>query len=91
LYKATLLKKECNNAETSFYWIKIDKLGGPADRKWSLTEPIEQDPYPTQPSAPRMRWDAHRLELEIPAKEISGSIERRTEDLTLVRSYFVPP
>jgi hypothetical protein len=89
-YKATLLKKECNKAETTFYSIRIDKLSGPADRRWFLIEQIEQDPYPARPSEPRVKWDAHKLEIEISAKEYSGSIERRVEDLTIVRSYIAP-
>jgi hypothetical protein len=89
-YKATLLRKECNMAETTFHSVRIDKLGGPADRRWFLIEQIEQDPYPAPPAEPRIRWDAHKLGIEVPSKQYSGLIERHVEDLTIVRSYIAP-
>jgi hypothetical protein len=90
LYKATLLRKECNMAETSFYSVRIDKLSGPADRGWFLLQQIEQDPYPAESFEPRIKWDSHKLGIEISAKEFSGSVERRVNDLTIIRSYVAP-
>jgi len=37
-----------------------------------------------------MKWDAHKLEINIPAETFSGSIERRAGALTVVRSYTHP-
>lgn len=77
--------------ETVFYSVRVDKLASALAPGWFLTEAIEQDPYPAQPPQPTMRWDAHRLEIESSAINLSGSIERREGDLTLVRSYVRPP
>jgi hypothetical protein len=84
-YKATLLKKDCNLSETIFYSVRVDKPGA-----WFLRMEIEQDPYPAQAIEPVMKWDSHKLEIEVPAEKISGSIERREGDLTIVRSYIHP-
>jgi hypothetical protein len=48
---------------------------------------IEEDLYPAQASEPAVRWDLHKLEIDIPAQTLSGSIERRYGDLTVVRTY----
>jgi hypothetical protein len=88
LFKATLLLKECNIAETVFYSVRVEKAGGATDRGWFLIAEIEQDPYPARPSEPRLRWHEHKLGIEIPAKAYKGFIERRVQDdLTIVRSY----
>ena len=84
-YKATLLRKDCNLGETVFYSVRIDKAGA-----WFLRVEIEEDPNPAQSSEPTMRWDSHKLEVDIPAEAFSGSIERREGDLTVVRSYVRP-
>jgi hypothetical protein len=84
-YQATLLKKDCNLAETAFYSVRIDRAGA-----WSLRIEIEQDPYPAQAIEPAMKWDSHKLEIEIPAESFTGSIERHEGDLTVVRSYVRP-
>jgi hypothetical protein len=83
-YKATLLKKDCNLSETIFYSVRIDK-----PEAWFLKIEIEQDPYPAQATEPAMKWDLHKLEIDVPAEKISGSIERREGDLTIVRSYIL--
>jgi len=85
VYKATLLRKDCNLGETVFYSVRIDKPGG-----WFLRVEIEEDPNPAQSSEPTMRWDSHKLEVDIPAEAFSGSLERREGDLTVVRSYIHP-
>jgi hypothetical protein len=82
-YKATLLKKDCNLSETIFYSVRIDK---PDD--WFLRVEIEEDPYPAQAAEPAMKWDSHRLAIDIPAEKFTGSIERREGDLTVVRTYI---
>jgi hypothetical protein len=84
-YKATLLKKDCNLSETIFYSVRIDKPGA-----WFLRVELEEDPYPAQASEPAMRWDMHKLEIDIPAEKFSGSIEHREGNLTIVRTYFSP-
>jgi len=84
-YKATLLKKDCNLGETVFYSVRIDK-----PEAWFFRVEIEEDPNPAQASEPAMRWDSHKLEVDIPAEAFSGSIERREGDLTVVRSYVRP-
>ena len=81
-YNATLLRKECNLGETAFYSVRIDRPG-----IWFLSEEIEEDPYPAPAVGPTMKWDSHRLEINIPAQNFIGSIERREGDLTIVRSY----
>jgi hypothetical protein len=84
-YKATLLRKDCNLSETVFYSVRIDKPGA-----WFLMVEIEEDPYPAQAFEPAMKWDPHKLQIDIPAEKFSGSIERREGDLTVVRSYVRP-
>jgi hypothetical protein len=84
-YKATLLRKDCNLGETVFYLVRIDKPGA-----WFLRVEIEEDQNPAHSSEPTMRWDSHKLEVDIPAEAFSGSIERREGDLTVVRSYIRP-
>ena len=79
------LKKDCNLSETIFYSIKVDK----PDARFFRVD-IEEDLYPAQASEPAVRWDLHKLEIDIPAQTVSGSIERRYGDLTVVRTY-VPP
>ncbi len=86
-YQATLLKKDCNLSETIFYSVRIDKLASPSSRGWFFKQEIEQDPYPAQALEPAMKWDSHRLQIDVPAETMSGSIERREGDLTVVRSY----
>ncbi len=85
VYKATLLKKDCNLGETAFYSVRIDKPSA-----WFLRVEIEEDPYPAQASGPAMKWDSHKLEIAIPAEKFTGSIEHREGDLTVVRTYIPP-
>jgi hypothetical protein len=85
VYKATLLKKDRNLGETIFYSVRIDKPDA-----WFLKIELEEDPYPVQASEPAMKWDLHKLEIDIPAQTLSGSIERREGDLTVVRTYVFP-
>ena len=82
-YEATLLKKGCNLDETVFYSVRVDKPGA-----WFLNVEVEQSPFPDQAIEPAMKWDAHKLEIDIPATTFSGSIERREGELTIVRSYI---
>jgi len=84
-YEATLLRKDCNLGETVFYSVRIDRAGA-----WFLRLEIEQSPFPDQAVEPAMKWDAHKLEIDIPAETFSGSIERRAGALTVVRSYTHP-
>jgi len=81
-YQATLLKKDCSLGETIFYSVRID------NPTWFLRIEIEEDPYPDQAIEPAMKWDSHKLEIEIPAKAFIGSTERREDDLTIVRTYI---
>jgi hypothetical protein len=37
-----------------------------------------------------MKWDLHKLEIDIPAQTLTGLIERREGDLTVVRTYIPP-
>jgi hypothetical protein len=85
VYKATLLKKDCNLYETTFYSVRIDKPDA-----WFLRIEVEEDPYPAQASEPVVKWDLHKLEIDIPARTLFGSIERRERDLTVVRTYVSP-
>ena len=85
VYKATLLKKDCNLGETIFYSVRVDKLGA-----WFLGVEIEEDPYPAQASEPAVKWDLHKLKIDIPAETFSGSIEHREGDLTVMRTYIPP-
>jgi hypothetical protein len=85
VYKATLLKKDCNLFETTFYSVRIDKPDA-----WFFKVELEEDPYPAQAREPAMRWDSHKLEIEIPAEKFTGLIEHREGDLTVVRSYVLP-
>lgn len=85
MYKATLLKKDCNLYETTFYSVRIDKPDA-----WFLRIEVEEDPYPAQASEPVVKWDLHKLEIDIPARTLFGSIERRERDLTVVRTYVSP-
>jgi hypothetical protein len=71
--------------ETTFYSVRIDKPGA-----WFTGQDIEQDPFPAEVPEPAMKWNSHRLEIEISAKSLSGSIERRYDDLTVIRSYVRP-
>jgi hypothetical protein len=92
-YKATLLKKDCNQGETIFYSVRIDKvtptrINGVPMGGWFLVEDIEEDPYPTAALQPAIKWTAHRLQIDIPARTFSGSYQHREGDLTLVRSYI---
>ena len=84
-YKATLLKKDCNLFETTFYSVRVDKPNA-----WFLMVELEEDPYPAQASKPAMKWDMHKLQIDIPAETFSGSIEHSEGDLTIVRSYIRP-
>jgi hypothetical protein len=84
-YQATLLKKSCNSGETIFYSVRIDKPGA-----WCLRMEIEQDPSPDQAFEPTMTWNSRRLEIDVPSSTLSGSIDRRENDLTIVRSYTRP-
>jgi hypothetical protein len=85
VYKATLLKKDCNLGETAFYSVRIDKPGA-----WFLNVEIEEDPYPAQAAEPAMKWDSDKLAIDIPAEKFTGSIEHREGDLTIVRTYIPP-
>jgi hypothetical protein len=85
-YKATLLKKDCNRSEPIFYSVRIDRPGD-----WFLRVEIEEDPYPAQALEPAMKWDSHKLEIEIPAETFTGSIERHEGALTIVRTYSRKP
>jgi hypothetical protein len=84
-YKATLLRKDCNSSETVFYSVRIDKPDA-----WFFRQDIERDPWPDQASEPTMKWDSHKLEINIRAETLIGSIEHREGDLTVVRSYARP-
>jgi hypothetical protein len=86
-YKATLLKKDCNLGETIFYSVRLDKPSTRTDREWFFVEEIEADPYPAETPPPEMKWDLHRLEIDTAAEMLSGAMERREGDLTLIRSY----
>src|SRR5882757_5223572 len=68
VYKATLLRKDCNLSETAFYSVRIDKPG-----TWFLSIEIEEDPYPAQVYEPVIRWDSHKLQIDIPAENFTGS------------------
>jgi hypothetical protein len=85
VYKATLLKKDCNLGETVFYSVRVEKPDA-----WFLRVEIEEDPYPAQASEPAVSWDLHRLEIGIPAETFSGSIQHRVGDLSVVRTYVSP-
>ena len=85
VYQATLLRKDCNLGETAFYSVRIDKPGA-----WFLRVEMEEDPFPAQASEPTMKWDSHKLEIDIPAETISGSIQHHEGDLTVVRTYIRP-
>jgi hypothetical protein len=37
-----------------------------------------------------MTWNSRRLEIDVPSSTLSGSIDRRENDLTIVRSYTRP-
>jgi hypothetical protein len=90
-YKSTLLKKDCNSGETTFYSVRIDKQTTASDRGWSLVEDLEADPYPEDSAVPTMNWYPHRLEISVRAKTLSGSVTYRLEphegDLAIVRTY----
>jgi hypothetical protein len=86
VYKATLLRKNCNSSETVFYSVRIDK-----PEAWFFKQDIERDPWPAHTSEPIMKWDSHKLEIGIPAQTLTGSIEQQREgDLTVVRAYIRP-
>jgi hypothetical protein len=87
LYKATLLKKDCNQGETLFFSIRIDKPNTPTGG-WFFVQQVEEDPDSFTP--PIIKWVSHKLEIEIVAKTMTGSIERRIGDLTVVRLYGHP-
>jgi hypothetical protein len=90
LYKATLLRKDCNRGEAFFYSVRIDKANTPTGG-WFFTKEIEVDGTDLpMPPPPTMRWTGHRLEIEIQAVSLSGSFEHRQGDLTLVRAYVRP-
>jgi hypothetical protein len=89
-YTATLLKKDCGMGETIFYSVRIDKIERSPAAGWFLREDLEQDGYPAIAIEPTIKWEAHQLEIAIPAKELAGSIQRRVDDLTIVRSYIRP-
>jgi hypothetical protein len=88
-YEATLLRKDCNRGETFFYSVRIDKPGPGGG--WFLIEGIQTDPYPEVSALPVMKWTAHRLEIEITAKVLSGEFDKRVGDLTLTRRYVSAP
>ena len=65
-------EEDCNLGETVFYSVRVNKPG-----VWFLGVEVEQSPFPDQAIEPAMKWDAHKLEIDIPATTLSGSIERR--------------
>jgi hypothetical protein len=84
LYKATLLKKDCDDGETVFFSVRIDKPNTPTGG-WFFVQLVEEDPESFTP--PIIKWASHKLEIEIPAEMMTGSIERRIGDLTIARLY----
>src|SRR6202012_693339 len=76
LYKATILRKNCLRGEAFSYSVRLDtantRTGG-----WFFTQEIEKDNDQLTPPPPAVKWTAHRLDIEIPSGQISGSIARR--------------
>ena len=87
LYEATLLQKDCNQGETFFFSVRIDKPNTPTGG-WFYVQQVEVDPNSFTP--PIIKWVSHKLEIEIVAKMLTGSIERRVGDITVVRLYDRP-
>ncbi len=87
LYEATLQKKDCNRGETVFFSVRIDKPNTPTGG-WFFVQQVEGDPDSFTP--PTIKWVSHKLEIEIVAKTLIGSIERRVGDTTVVRLYDRP-
>ena len=87
LYEATLLKKDCNQGDTFFFSVRIDKPNTPTGG-WFYVQQVEEDPNSFTP--PSIKWVSHKLEIEIVAKMLTGSIERRVGDITVVRLYDRP-
>jgi len=85
-YEATLLKKDCNHEETIFYSVRIDK-----PHEWFMIQDVEEDGYPTPAVQPHLKWSAHRLQIDIPARSLRGSYEHREGDLSVVRSWVTRP
>jgi hypothetical protein len=84
LYEATLLRKDCDDGETVFFSVRIDKPNTPTGG-WFFVQQVEEDPASFTP--PVIKWASHNLEIEIVAETMTGSIERRIGDLTVVRVY----
>jgi hypothetical protein len=59
---------------------------------WFFVVNIEAEAYPGgPPTPPVMKWESHKLRIDIASNILSGSIElqqRQTGDLTVVRSYI---
>jgi len=83
VFKATVLKKECNSGESRFYSVRFD------NGKWFLVTNIENDnEYSLPPTPPVIRWVApERLEITMLTTALKGSLERRLDGFTIIRIF----
>jgi len=89
MYKATLLKKDCNIGESITYSIRFDSVGSSVEGGWFIPcFELENDEYPE--SIPEMRWtDQHRLEVRVRTRTLSGQLTRNiNNNLIFSRSYI---
>ena len=90
-YQATLLEKVCGEGDSILYSLKVEKAEpGTASGGWYFVWDIESDT--SDAKQPLLQWDTPtQLRLEAVTERISGRLESRIHDFTLVRVFSPGP
>jgi hypothetical protein len=88
-YKATVLKKDCNLGESTFYSVRVDAFSLPERMAWFTTRELEADVWPEAPLPPDLGWSTPRqLEITMTTTTLGGRVYEHVGDgLTIVRIY----
>ncbi len=85
-YRAQKIEKACLGQAADRIEIAVDKQEKDG---WAMVLPLE---YDARSAAPAMKWKNGRtLEVTVYSSELTGSVARRMEELTVTRRYVNPP
>lgn len=86
-YRSVLMKKECNLGETIFYSVRLETSGKPRLEGWYVVLNIEGEGGIDE-DEPSVEWiSPNTLEIKSTTGTLKGTIERRIEEVTIIRSY----
>lgn len=88
MYKATLLRRNCNLGEPVTYFVRLDYIGSESGSGWSIPGfELENDEYSYV--NPELHWiNQRKLEVLVHTRTLGGHLTRNIgADLIFVRSY----